>query len=177
MESALVEPADHRSEGRSNVFLTAVLNLGAATIAVRIRNLSPYGALIEASSLPPVGSQVRLIRGQLQVSGELAWHSAGQGGLNFVRNIDVPQWVKNVGHGGQQRVDGAIAALRGSGRMRAEPGEAEGLESIAAISGALDRVCDELSAIPNMSIDLGECLLRLDSIAQALRCLATGKSY
>jgi hypothetical protein len=173
----LVEPADHRSEGRSNVFLTAALSSGAATIGVRIRNLSPHGALIEASSLPPVGSQVRLIRGQLEVSGELAWHSAGQGGVNFARNIDVQQWVKHVGHAGQQRIDDAIAVLRGSGRTPPERGDMESLESIAAVSGALDRVCEELAAIPNMSIDLGECLLRLDSIAQALRCLATGRSY
>jgi hypothetical protein len=168
---------DNRSEGRSNVFLTATLNSGAAGIAVRIRNLSAHGALVEGSSLPPVGSQVRLARGQLQAAGELAWEAAGHGGINFAKNIDVEEWVKRVGHDGQHRIDGVIAALRGTGDVPPRPGETESLETVVTVSRALDGVCEELAATPNMSIELGEKLLRLDSIAQALRRLATGKPF
>jgi hypothetical protein len=173
----LVADTDNRSEGRSNVFLAAALNLGAATIAVRIRNLSSHGALVEASSLPPIGSQVTLIRGQLQVAGELAWQGAGQGGINFSKSIDVPRWVKHVGHGGQHRVDDVIAALRGSVTVPSELPAPQSLETIVSVSGALDQVCEDLAGTPNLSIELAESLLRLDSIAQALRRLATGKPF
>lgn len=173
----MVAEIDSRSEGRSNVFLTAALNLGGATVAVRIRNISSHGALIEASSLPPVGSHVTLIRGQLQVAGELAWQSAGQGGINFSKSIDVHRWVKHVGHGGQHRVDGVIAALRGSGDLPSEPPTVQGLETVVSVSGALDQVCEDLASTPGLSIELAESLLRLDSIAQALRRLATGKPF
>jgi hypothetical protein len=177
VELALVAETDSRSEGRSNVFLTAALNLGSSTVAVRIRNLSVHGALVEASSLPPVGSHVTLIRGQLQVAGELAWQGAGQGGINFSKSIDVGRWVKHVGHGGQHRVDGVLAALRGSGALPSELPTAQSLETVVSISGALDQVCEDLAGTSNLSIELAESLLRLDSIAQALRRLATGKPF
>lgn len=60
---------DQRSEGRSNVFLTASLDTGAAQVAVRIRNIASRGMLIEASSLPAVGTRVTLVRGQLSAVG------------------------------------------------------------------------------------------------------------
>lgn len=159
------------------MFLTASLETGATTTAVRIRNLSPHGALIDGSSLPPVGSQIRLRRGQLQATGQLAWQSAGQGGVNFAKDIDVELWVKRVGHGGQQQVDGVIAALRGSGELPFEIEAPTGLNTVVEVSRALDQACDELAATPDISIELGEKLLRLDSIAQTLRRLATGKPF
>lgn len=170
-------PKENRSRGRSNVFLTAALNTGSAAVAVRIRNLSAHGALVEASSLPSVGSQVRLVRGQLEAAGELAWEGAGQAGINFTKTIDVPSWVKRVGHRGQYRVDGVISALRGYGTAPPEMSRADDLNSVVSVSGALDQVCEELAATPNMSIELGEKLLKLDSVAQALRRLATGKPF
>ena len=173
----MVSGTDSRSEGRSNVFLTAALYMGEAMVPVRIRNLSSHGALVEASSLPPVGSHVTLIRGQLQVAGALAWQGAGQGGINFSKSVDVQRWVKHVGHGGQHRVDGVIAALRGSGDLPTELPTIQSLETIVSVSGALDQVCEDLAGTPSLSIELAESLLRLDSIAQALRRLATGKPF
>lgn len=169
--------SDNRSEGRSNVFLSAALNMGTELIAVRIRNLSAHGALVEASTLPPVGSPVRLMRGSLQADGELVWKGAGQGGITFARNIDPEHWVKRVGHGGQRRVDGVMSALRGLGNIPPEASDVHNEQSIETISSALDQVCDELAATPGMSIELGEKLLRLDTIAQSLRRLATGKPF
>jgi len=168
---------DQRSEGRSNVFLTASLDTGAAQVAVRIRNIASRGMLIEASSLPAVGTRVTLVRGQLSAVGELAWAGSGQGGINLQDSIDVGLWVQRIGHVGQQRVDRVVAAIRSASDIPVEGQAARELASLLEISAALDRLCESLSATPNMSIELGEGLVKLDAIAQALRRLATGKDF
>jgi hypothetical protein len=168
---------DPRSAGRSNVFLAAVLHGGAAPAPVRIRNISPTGALIEGASLPPEGTAIRLVRGDLSGNGELAWSSAGNAGIRFVDAVDVASWVRRVGHSGQQRVDRVVAALRRPGSLPADAQTGGRLDSLRSISTALDEVCESLAATANMSLELGEQLIKLDSIAQALRRVATGRSF
>lgn len=168
---------DKRSQGRANVFLTASLQTGVATIPVRIRNISSRGALVEAASFPPIGTRVRLVRGELSTVGELAWVGAGQGGINLTAEIKPNLWVKRVGASGQPRVDGVIAALRSSGTVPTELQDAGDPPSLAAISAELDEVCESLAGTPNISIELGENLLKLDSVAQNLRRFATGSPF
>jgi len=176
MESP-VQDTDKRSEGRANVFLSASLDGGRGQVAVRVRNLSSRGALVEALSFPPIGTRVRLLRGELATWGELAWVGAGQAGINFAGEINVDLWVKRPGAGGQQRVDGVIAALRGSGKIPTELEDPQNSPSLAAISAELDEICDRLANTPNLSIALAENFLRLDSVAQNLRRMATGRSF
>lgn len=166
--------SDQRSHGRSNVFLTAVLDSGAARSAVRIRNLSASGALVEATGLPPVGTAVRIVRGDLSASGTLAWADAGHAGISFSAEIDVATWVRRVGHGGQQRVDGVVAALRNSAPPPNHP-KSTSAESLPEISAALDKLCEDLAASASLSVELGEQLLKLDSIAHAVRRIASGR--
>jgi hypothetical protein len=168
----LVSDVDKRSEGRANVFLAAALASGADVTAVRIRNISSHGALVEAPALPAVGTRVRLLRGELSAVGQLAWSGAGQAGITFSGSVRVENWVKRVDDRGQQRVDGVIAALRGTGSVPAELLDAGADQSLAAMSAALDVICERLSSTPDMSLELGEELVRLDSLAQALRRLA-----
>jgi hypothetical protein len=156
---------------RSNVFLAASLLAGGASLPVRMRNVSPSGALLEGISLPPVGAAVRLVRGDLTAEGEIAWTAAGQAGIRFAAEIDVPAWVRRVGHPGQQRVDRTIAALR----RHEVAGEANrpALPSIAWVSAELDAICERLAGSPEMTVELGEELVRLDSIARTLHQLAS----
>ena len=120
---------------------------------------------------------MRLIRGELRASGELAWTGAGQCGLNFDREIDVAQWIERVGHAGQQRVDRVVAALRSSAPV-ARAADFDLVEdSLPEVSAALDALCERLARTPDMSIELGEKLIELDTIAQSLRRLATGKAF
>ena len=163
---------ENRSEGRSNVFLSGTIDASGVSFAVRIRNLSPNGALIDAAELPPAGTKVRLLRGSLSASGELTWNSCGQGGITFQRSIDVPRWVQRVGHAGQQRIDRAVAAIQRSEPVPRELVRVSETDSPAAISTALDQVCERLAGTTNMSLELAEELLRLDAIAQDLRRLA-----
>src|SRR4051794_32977063 len=62
-ECTLESESNDRSEGRSNVFLGGTLETEQASNAVRIRNLSYHGALVEGPILPSVGAKVRLLRG------------------------------------------------------------------------------------------------------------------
>jgi hypothetical protein len=167
---------DQRSAGRSNVFLAAVLHGGAGAAPVRIRNISATGALIEATSLPPAGTAVRLVRGDLCAGGELAWTSARHAGIRFADAVDVEAWVKRVGHSGQQRVDGVVAALRRSESVPQELQEGARVDSLRSISAALDELCATLAG-GDVSLGLGEQLIKLDAIAQALRRVATGRPF
>jgi hypothetical protein len=170
-----VDPqTDNRSEGRSNVFLTAALETGAGSIPVRIRNLSSVGALVDGAGFPPVGSKVNLVRGHLGASGELIWQETTHCGIRFDNAVNVLEWVP--GHSGQRRVDGIVAAIRNSNPVPRELQQASKTnESLATISRALDKVCERLAASPDISIELGEELLRLDAIAQSLRKMAAGR--
>lgn len=173
-----VEPqADNRSEGRSNVFLTAALETDAGSAPVRIRNLSSVGALIDGATLPPVGARVSLVRGQLVANGEIVWNEQTHCGIRFEHAINVLDWVQRPGHSGQQRVDGIVAAIRNSAPVPRDLQQArETDETLASLSRDLDQICERLARTPNMSVELGEELLRLDVLAQSLRKKATGRS-
>jgi hypothetical protein len=167
----LTTGADHRSEGRANVFLAAVLQDRGSSTAVRIRNLSGSGALVDGPSLPPVGARVRLVRGHLQAAGEVAWSSPSQAGISFERLINVNAWVKRPGHASRQRVDDIVTAFRGQHRGSFVLQDTGDPPSIRCITASLEQLCERLSAKPNMSIEFGEELLKLDSIAHDLKRL------
>jgi hypothetical protein len=163
---------DNRSEGRSNVFLVGTLDAGDASAPVRIRNLSEHGALVEGSALPAVGAKVRLLRGRLSAAGQIAWLGHRHGGVNFDAQIDVDSWVQRVGHVGQQRIDGLVAAIRGSKSIPSGLQHAPKIQSLAAINLELERICERLAAMPDMSVALSEELLKLDVLCQSLRQIA-----
>lgn len=118
------------------------------------------------------------MRGRLATIGELAWAGAGQAGINFESRIDVDSWVQRLGHTGQQRVDGVIASIRSGRKLPSDLKDDDGAdESLPAISAALDQVCEKLALSHTLSIESAEELLKLDTIAQSLRRLATGKPF
>lgn len=162
---------EKRAEGRSNVFLTAVLETDTASFPVRVRNISASGALVDGPVLPPVGAKVRLLRGSLTAAGVVAWQQADHAGLNFDASIDIGKWVQRTDHSGQQRVDGIVAAIR-----RAEPTSSQDQEPeelpLAALSIALSELCERLASNDKFPLELGEELIKLDAIAQSLRDLS-----
>jgi hypothetical protein len=159
---------EHRSDLRSNVFLTAVLLNGEETRPVRVRNLSPGGAFLDGERIPPVGANVRLVRGSLAVTGNVAWQSEGHAGLRFDREIDVAAWVNRVGHPGQRKVDRAVDALRHSQPLATTADT----PMLVRISAELDGICERISASRSMTVEVGEELVRLDALARALQQLA-----
>lgn len=85
-------PADRRSE-RTHLFLVAILSVGATSNTVRVRNLSPTGALVEGAALPAVGSAIVLRRGSLDAAGTLVWAADGRAGLSFSAPVAVAAWL------------------------------------------------------------------------------------
>jgi len=167
----LPRKTDSRLEARSNVFVSASLITRSSSLPVRIRNLSPRGVLLDGNSLPPIGTEIQLVRGGLSASGHVAWQDGDHVGIHFDEQIDVDQWVRRVEHPGQQRVDNIVAALK---RDESAPeGKDATLPSLIAISLELDQICARLAGSSELTIELGEELLKLDALAQTLRQAAT----
>jgi hypothetical protein len=128
--------------------------------------------LLDGNSLPPSGAEVQLVRGKLCARGQVAWQDGDHAGIGFDKEIVVDEWVRRIGHPGQQRIDSVIAALK---RDESPPDarDATRLPSLATISSELDQICARLASSPKMTIELAEELLRLDALAQTLRKVAT----
>ena len=169
--------ADSRGGRRSNVFLTATLVMARGSVAVRVRNISVRGALIDGADLPPEGAPVDLRRGSLIAHGEIAWHSADQCGIRFDADIDVDSWTRRVGHSGQQTVDQLVALVRRPTVAAAAPPvppaspvpAAASPDSLTQISADLAEACERLAARPDVLNLCAEELQELDAIAQRLR--------
>jgi hypothetical protein len=99
----------------------------------------------------------------------MTWLGHGQGGVNFDGQIEVDSWVQRVGHVGQQRIDGLVAAIRQSKPIPSELQHSPKAHSLAAISVELEQICERLAGTPDMSAVLAEELLRLDVLCQSLR--------
>jgi hypothetical protein len=101
--AAAVDGADAREpvseRGRDSLFLTASLWLGNDDTPreVRIRNLSAGGMMAELSVVVPAGMTVRLdVRGIGDVSGRVAWCTAGRIGIALDQQIDPKRARKPV---------------------------------------------------------------------------------
>ena len=86
----------NRRSRRSNVLLTAIVESGGATMSVKLRNLSAYGALVEGDSLPPVGVDVTFCRKELSVGGRVAWVNGRQAGIAFATALEPEQVLRHV---------------------------------------------------------------------------------
>ena len=102
---------EDRAEPRTNLFVAATIATDAMSGPVRLRNISPSGAKVEAAELPDVGMRVRLRRGTLSVSGVVGWRNGKAMGMRFDRPTDVQLWLPS-GQSSQQQVDCVVKALK-----------------------------------------------------------------
>jgi hypothetical protein len=72
-----------RRSHRSNVLMTAALELADRSLMVKLRNLSAEGALVEADGLPVEGSDLLFRRSELCVAGKIAWVMGNHAGVAF----------------------------------------------------------------------------------------------
>ena len=152
-----------------------MLSTGATSCAVRVRNLSANGALLEGDNLPAEKRTVCLRRGSLATVGLIAWSRGRQCGIRFVEPIAVAEWVERAGPIGQQRIDATVTEFReslGKWRNPAHPGDAD-QHSLVEMSDALLKSCERLSALPGMSVELAEELLKIEATAHVLRDFRT----
>ena len=113
-EGAIIDPADGRADPRMNLFLSATVEVDGRSLAVRIRNLSVRGAMIESPGLPREGSAIVIERTGLKIGGTLRWASGPRAGVQFDRTIDLAAWSPSLALSARNQadVDGAVAAVR-----------------------------------------------------------------
>lgn len=76
-----------RNPRRKRVLLKASLDSAAGRQDVRIRDLSIKGALLEAATPPPEGSEITLSAGDTSLKGKVAWHDDLLVGIEFTEAL------------------------------------------------------------------------------------------
>lgn len=116
MNCVLTDPARKMSEARgqprSSLFLNAVLRVEAERASVKVRNMSPTGAMLETPLKLIPGTQVHLIRGNLLTKARVIWSSKNSCGLKFSSEVSVAEWLAAPTKPAQQRVDQIVALVK-----------------------------------------------------------------
>ena len=85
-----------RRARRSHVLMAASIEADGIAVAVKLRNLSPEGALIEGDKLPPMGSSVIFRKKELNLAGHVVWVTAGRAGIAFDALLDPEAVLRHV---------------------------------------------------------------------------------
>ena len=88
--------SQNRKNRRSNVLMSASLELSGTSVAVKLRTLSPEGALVEGDRLPVEGASVLFRKGDLSMPGRVAWVNDRQAGVNFAQKLNPDQLLRHV---------------------------------------------------------------------------------
>lgn len=169
---------DQRTQPRRNLFVAAALHgPDGNPCVVRIRNLSPQGALIEGLGLPAVGARVRLFRGPFSAPAQLVWHAHDRAGLLFATPLNVADWLPSGAcNRAQQRVDQFIFEWRAvASRGGPPPLVPPGRPNYAALATALADAAEELMTDPNFAENHPCAVQAIDMAADALRRLGEGQ--
>ena len=86
----------NRKTRRSNVLMSASLELSGTSLPVKLRNLSADGALVEGDKLPVDGASIVFRKGDLSVPGKVAWAKTRHAGISFSRKLDPEQVLRHV---------------------------------------------------------------------------------
>ena len=89
-------PTQNRKSRRSNVLMSASLELSGTSVPVKLRNLSADGALVEGDKLPVEGASVLFRKGDLSMAGVVAWTKGRQAGVNFAQKLNPEQLLRHV---------------------------------------------------------------------------------
>ena len=88
--------AQNRKSRRSQVLLSATLEHGGGSQAVKLRNLSEEGALVESDKLPIEGTTVHFIRNDLNAAGRVVWVSGKYAGIAFFEKLDPAEVLRHI---------------------------------------------------------------------------------
>jgi hypothetical protein len=86
----------NRRQRRSNVLLTALLELSGRALEVKLRNLSADGALVEGETLPVEGAEIRFRRHELAVRGKVVWVRGKRAGISFHEPLTPEALLRHV---------------------------------------------------------------------------------
>jgi hypothetical protein len=88
--------AQNRRSRRSPVLLAASVEVAGAPQAVKLRNLSEDGALIEGERLPLEGTTTFFQRNDLRVKGRVVWVHGRFAGIAFARQLKSEEVLRYV---------------------------------------------------------------------------------
>ena len=88
--------SQNRKNRRSNVLMSASLELSGTSLPVKLRNLSAEGALVEGDKLPVEGASILFRKGDLSTIGTVAWVKGRQAGVSFAQKLDPEQLLRHV---------------------------------------------------------------------------------
>jgi hypothetical protein len=134
------------------MFVLASMAAASVSGPIKIRNMSPSGALIEGAALPHVGEHLSLGRGNLSAAGTIVWRDGGRAGLRFDHLVEVAAWLPAGSR--QQQVDQTFHELK------------NGLASTAPLTAAAPT--GPTAPSPIGKTDLLEAASALDTLADAL---------
>jgi hypothetical protein len=106
------EGPEGRRAARSSMYVAAILCRGGESLQVRIRNMSPTGALIEGAFELADDETVHLVRGALSSEAQVVWCSGGRAGVDFAREVEVKRWLAPPTNAEQQRVDALVRLVQ-----------------------------------------------------------------
>lgn len=86
----------NRKGRRSNVLMSASLELSGTSLPVKLRNLSAEGSLVEGEKLPVEGAAVLFRKGDLSMAGTVAWVKGRQAGISFAQKLDPEQLLRHI---------------------------------------------------------------------------------
>jgi hypothetical protein len=86
----------NRKNRRSNVLMTASLELSGTSLPVKLRNLSADGALVEGDRLPVETASVLFRKGDLSMPGIVAWVNGRQAGISFAKQLNPEQLLRHI---------------------------------------------------------------------------------
>lgn len=89
-------PTQNRKTRRSNVLMSASLELSGSSLPVKLRNLSAEGALVEGDKLPVEGASLLFRKGDLSMPGHVAWVKGKQAGVRFAQELNPDQLLRHV---------------------------------------------------------------------------------
>jgi hypothetical protein len=108
--------SSRRSSTRSKVLLAATLRLPDRTQAVRLRDLSANGALVEGAGDLVADSLVTFCRNDLAVPGVVAWSNGKHAGISFSRPLSPDVVLRHIPRPAEKKaVDHRRPALRSRG--------------------------------------------------------------
>ncbi|HEY7809720.1 MAG TPA: PilZ domain-containing protein [Allosphingosinicella sp.] len=185
MAIAEAAPPPAVRDPRTKVLLTAQIIGDRFERAVRIRNMSASGAMLEGTVLPAAGARLILARADLRVEAEVVWSSPGRCGIRFAEAVAVPDWISGTAaavraQGGQARIDALQADIRAGFVAKVptedvarppapvENVEARLAEEVAYLRRMVQTIGEELSDEPIMLHRYLRTLQQFDVIGQAL---------
>lgn len=174
--------SDQRRQPRSSMFLASVLRAGTEQATVRVRNMSPTGAMIESPLIPATGTTVHLLRGALSTQAAVVWASQKRCGLRFTSEVSVQDWLAAPTNVEQARVDHIVALVKAGVMLPSadpsngahEPRSGELLiDDLAAVLRLMQNLEDDLASSDETLARHGLKLQNLDIAMQMLRAIAS----